>query len=113
MRTNRHIIRRSLIFVACCAVTSTFPAMCHADESTENRSYDNRLEVIGDPQPILADHPEWVQPIREAVHYEASALVDDENADLSEAKDSKCGCNTTGAKSTRPSIAVHMLALIF
>jgi hypothetical protein len=44
--------------------------------------YENRLVPIVKPAALLADHPEWVEPIREAVHYEAPPLVVDERADL-------------------------------
>jgi len=46
------------------------------------RSYENRLTRIPDPKPLLADHPEFVEPVRERVHYEAPLLVDDPGADL-------------------------------
>lgn len=44
--------------------------------------YQNKLVPMERPQTILADHPQWVEPIREVVHYEAPALVSDEGADL-------------------------------
>ena len=54
--------------------------------STENseavRIYENVLTPIEDPQPLLADHPEYVQPVIETRRYEAPAIVDDEGADL-------------------------------
>ena len=83
MRTNKHVSLRCWIVVAHCVVAFALPAVIQADEPTETRSYDNRLEKISDPPRILADHPRWVQPIRESVHYEAPVLVDDKNADLS------------------------------
>jgi hypothetical protein len=46
------------------------------------RSYSNRLTPIADPQPLLADHPEFVQPVVELRRFEAPLLVDDEGADL-------------------------------
>lgn len=48
----------------------------------ETRTYTNRLTPIKDPKPLLADHPEFVEPIRELTRYEAPMLVDDEGADL-------------------------------
>ncbi|MFG0296865.1 MAG: isochorismatase family protein [Maioricimonas sp. JB045] len=47
------------------------------------RTYRNVLTVIEDPAPLLADHPEYVQPIDDVRRYEAPILVDDEQADLS------------------------------
>jgi hypothetical protein len=49
----------------------------------ETRTYQNRLTLLPDPKPLLADHPEFIEPIREVARYEAPILVDDENADLS------------------------------
>ena len=49
----------------------------------EERVYDNRLRPIKDAKPLLADHPEWVEPIRETNRYESGILVDDKDADLS------------------------------
>src|SRR5665213_647661 len=49
----------------------------------ETRVYQNRLEPIANPQPLLADHPEFVEPIRETNRIESPILVDDKNADLS------------------------------
>lgn len=48
----------------------------------EKRTYQNRLTPILDPRPLLADHPEFVEPIRELTRFEAPILVDDEGADL-------------------------------
>jgi hypothetical protein len=46
------------------------------------RVYQNRLTRLKDPRPLLADHPQWVAPVRETVRYEAPVLVDDPGADL-------------------------------
>lgn len=51
-------------------------------ESPPARTYENRLTRIRDPKPLLADHPEYVEPVRELVRYEAPMLVDDPDADL-------------------------------
>ena len=60
---------------------SAQPAAAGSDSAT--RVYQNTLVRIQDPKPILADHPEWVQPINELVRYEAPLLVNDVDADLS------------------------------
>lgn len=57
-------------------------ATVHAEESSPTRVYHNKLVPIEDPQPILADYPEFVQPVQDLVHYEAPPLVVDEDADL-------------------------------
>lgn len=59
------------------AVASTAPA-----QDVPPRVYQNRLTPLHDPKPILADHPEFVEPVRETVRFEAPVLVDDEHADL-------------------------------
>ncbi len=46
------------------------------------RTYENRLTLLQNPKPLLADYPEFVQPIVEVRRYEAPLLVDDPQADL-------------------------------
>ena len=46
------------------------------------RVYSNQLTLLKDPQPLLGDYPEFVQPIKERRRYEAPILVDDADADL-------------------------------
>src|SRR5262249_60257194 len=48
----------------------------------EGRTYQNRLTPIKDATPLLADHPEFVEPIEELTRFEAPMLVDDAEADL-------------------------------
>jgi nicotinamidase-related amidase len=50
----------------------------------QTRVYANTLTPIepAEARPILADHPEFVEPIREAARFEAPVLVDDPGADL-------------------------------
>jgi nicotinamidase-related amidase len=48
----------------------------------ETRRYENRLTPLMDPKPLLADHPDFVEPVRELTRYEAPILVDDPGADL-------------------------------
>jgi len=47
------------------------------------RTYENRLTRLKDPKPLLADYPQYVEPVRELTRYEAPTLVDDPGADLS------------------------------
>lgn len=54
----------------------------HANGANSPREYSNRLVPIPNPKPVLADHPQWVEPIRETNRWEAPAIVDDTNADL-------------------------------
>jgi hypothetical protein len=53
-----------------------------AQSSPMPRRYANRLTPLANPKPLLADHPEFIEPIREVTRYEAPVLVDDKNADL-------------------------------
>jgi nicotinamidase-related amidase len=46
------------------------------------KTYDNTLKLLENPAPILADYPEYFQPIVELRRYEAPMLVNDEGADL-------------------------------
>lgn len=48
----------------------------------QRRTYRNTLTPIEKPGPLLADHPEFVEPIREVRRFEAPVLVDDDHADL-------------------------------
>jgi nicotinamidase-related amidase len=52
-------------------------------EPSGTKVYQNRLTRLVDPKPLLADYPEFVQPVVEATRYEAPILIDDEGADLS------------------------------
>ena len=56
-----------------------------AEKSGQVRSrvYDNRLRRLTNPSPLLADYPQFVQPVQETVRFEASTLVQDKAADLS------------------------------
>jgi hypothetical protein len=53
-----------------------------AADAPGSRTYENRLTPIAGPGPILADHPEYVEPIRETARFEGPILVDDPEADL-------------------------------
>ena len=54
-------------------------AVSHA---ADTRPYDNTLTPLARAKPLLADHPEWVEPIRETNRFEAQAIVVDPKADL-------------------------------
>jgi hypothetical protein len=53
-----------------------------ADDPPGRRTYENRLTPIAKAAPLLADHPDFVEPIRETHRFEAPMLVDDKDADL-------------------------------
>jgi hypothetical protein len=46
------------------------------------RIYENVLRPISDPQPLLSDFPQYVEPVIEHRRFEAPRLVDDPDADL-------------------------------
>jgi nicotinamidase-related amidase len=50
--------------------------------ATGQRTYRNHLTPLTDPAPLLADYPEFVQPVIEKTRYEAPILVDEPGADL-------------------------------
>lgn len=64
------------------------PNFVDAEDKTQSqrqgasRFYENRLTRIENPMPLLADHPEFFQPIIEQAHFEAPPIVIDEQADL-------------------------------
>ncbi|MFN0055854.1 MAG: isochorismatase family protein [Planctomycetales bacterium] len=50
--------------------------------SAEPRTYHNTLTPLGNQPPLLADFPQFVQPIVEPDRFEAPVLIDDDEADL-------------------------------
>jgi nicotinamidase-related amidase len=46
------------------------------------RTYNHRLTPVRDPRPLLADCPEFVEPITGGARFEAPVLADDRDADL-------------------------------
>ncbi|MBC7815708.1 MAG: isochorismatase family protein [Planctomycetaceae bacterium] len=54
-----------------------------AEDPLAPRSYSNRLVLLKDPPALLADHPEFVEPVREQRRFEAPILVNEPDADLS------------------------------
>ena len=68
---------RRLLLIACLSALLLAPGVAQGQ-----RKYENRLTPIRDPKPLLADHPEFVEPVRELARFEAPVLVDDAGADL-------------------------------
>ena len=48
----------------------------------DSRVYRNELRPIENPRALLADYPEFVEPVIEERHYEAPTLIDEADADL-------------------------------
>ncbi|QDU12763.1 Isochorismatase family protein [Gimesia maris] len=66
-----------------CLAVILFSAFQSVTADEPPRVYQNRLQLIKNPKPLLADHPTFVQPIEEVRRYAAPILVDEEGADLS------------------------------
>lgn len=52
-------------------------------DAQETRRYENKLTPLKNPPPLLADYPEFVEPVKEERRFEAPILVNDDSADLS------------------------------
>jgi len=70
MKTSLVIVCLGLLLTACVGAADA------------PRTYENKLIPIKNPKPLLADHAEWVEPIRETKRWEAPAIVNDASADL-------------------------------
>jgi len=57
-------------------------AFAVAAEPTPARQYENRLTPVKNPGPILADYPDFVQPLKESKRFFAPPVIDDAQADL-------------------------------
>lgn len=58
------------------------PATAAQSVQSATRTYANTLTPLPDAKPLLADHPEFVEPVIETRRFEAPLLVDDAGADL-------------------------------
>src|SRR5947209_5563868 len=83
--SSEGISMRHITYSCRLAMFSVFWAVAVALAGEQNgpRVYRNELTRIVNPQPLLADHPEYIEPVRETTRYEAPILVDDKKADLS------------------------------
>jgi hypothetical protein len=66
--------------IAC--VSTTLAQRANGDGVGSTRSYENRLTPVANPASILADFPQFVEPVRGTSRFEAPTLVDDRAADL-------------------------------
>ena len=46
------------------------------------RSYRNQLTPLVNPKPIVADYPEFIEPIRETARFEAPPLIEDRGGNI-------------------------------
>lgn len=58
------------------------PARAQNKGPSAGRVYANRLTRIDNPAPLLADYPQYVEPIRTGPRFEAPCLLEDADADL-------------------------------
>lgn len=58
------------------------PVAAAPEPSAATRVYSNTLTPIPDPKPLLADFPQYVEPVAERQRFEAPRLVDDPGGDL-------------------------------
>lgn len=79
MRSRRF---RGMNFVAVLVLAASFVPDCAGQDASPARVYDNRLTPIKNSTPLLADYPDYVEPIRTGPRFEAATLIDDEDADL-------------------------------
>jgi Isochorismatase family len=73
-------IRRILAGMAVFSIVLWTGLLAHAERPA--RIYHNRLTLLTNPAPLLADYPQFVQPVIEKTRYEAPLLIDELGADL-------------------------------
>jgi nicotinamidase-related amidase len=78
-RESQNYFWRQILAGGACWLALAALAMA---QSSPARRYENRLTRLQDAQPLLADHPQFIQPIEEIVRYEAPCLIDDREGDL-------------------------------
>ena len=74
----------SIVFLNICAATASIssPSDGWAAEPKARGVNVNELRPIENPRPLLADCPEFIEPIRETARFEAPPLVAEKDADL-------------------------------
>ncbi len=82
MNLARFAIWPAPVVLAVCGLAALPRGASPTQEKPAARVYENRLTPLANPKPLLADHPEFVEPVRETVRFEAPVLVADADADL-------------------------------
>jgi hypothetical protein len=77
-----HVDRRRLLMGSVPVLSALLAPEGRGDAKPAGRTYENHLKRLDSPKPLLADHPDFVEPVREVARYEAPALIDDPGADL-------------------------------
>src|SRR5262245_5559222 len=70
------------VFLALSPPAAPVAAAPEPPAATPTRVYENTLAPIPDPKPLLADFPQYVEPVVERRRFEAPRLVDDPGGDL-------------------------------
>ncbi len=74
---------RSIVYLFACFLGLMAVGEARSQETiAAKRVYVNSLTRIEKPRPLLADHPEFFEPIVEERHFEAPAIVNEADADL-------------------------------
>jgi hypothetical protein len=82
-RPCRRLLVGGMLTLAAAIPARVTPAqVAIAPPAARVRVYENRLSRIDDPRPLLADYPDFFEPIAEETRYEAPPLVTDDGADL-------------------------------
>jgi len=76
------MLRYVVAWYVAAAVLLVVATRVGAEEKQETLLYENRLTPIENPRPILADFPEFCEPVHETRRFAAPPLVVDEEADL-------------------------------
>ena len=82
-------------FLAVCLVVVASPALNGA-EKPETRTYQNRLVKNENPTPILADHPEFVAPVKGRARFLAPALLAETGSNLLQVRSWRFSYNARG-----------------
>jgi len=74
--------RVSFSFILIVLFVAQLDRVSWASGTEPARAYRNELTPISNAKPLLADHPEFVEPVRETRRFEAPAIVQEPGADL-------------------------------
>ena len=81
---NRSLLLGLILGSAGTAIAVRTPEAAPAETAkpAPTREYENTLTPIRDAKPLLADFPQYVEPVIESRRFEAPRLVDDADGDL-------------------------------
>jgi hypothetical protein len=104
---NGTLRRLPFIFLG---LASVLPEVLAAEPDAA-ATYENRLTPIDNPSPLLADYPEFVEPVVEQRRFEAPILVNDKGADL-EVRGWRFSYNARGIVEMPNRLQAHQTALV-